>query len=458
MERVQINGNSVTLNDFTVDSKVISQHLLSLDEELRHEAITNALEVGIYSLQRAQTGQDLEFVRRQIDALLQDVQSRTASIPDDLKEQIIKKIGTEKGQALEPVARALQSVEENVSRQVRDVRQLLVDDIDPKSSESTLGRALLQIRHLLDPERTDSLQSSFTDAINNVSAADGAIASTLGEVILKELKPLREELDELGKEIRSQRDTREALNNTTAKGVVYEEELVARLQQWSARAGFTVEHVGADNKPGDILVTRLARPSIEPIQIIIEAKDKQSKDGRKPITRSLKRAMNEANADAGIFVNRDISGFANEIGDWAEGVEAEGEWIACTDEHLIAAIRMLVCKVELSRVREEQSVETDTSSILNHMQRIRTAIKRVGSINRHVTSVRTSAGSIQEEAALLRDEIRASLIDIEDALCVVSAGVVSSGVVSNEEPKIPAYSGDGAACVVAPELVQSAFL
>ena len=446
MNSIKIDNATVTFSDFTIDSKVIAQHLSTLEEDQLADAIKNALEVGIYSLQRAQTGQDLEFVRRQVEALLQDVQAKTASIPEELRKQVLKEIGTEKGQALEPIIRASKEVEAGMSRQLRDLQSLLIDDIDPKSTESTLGKALATIGQLLDPNRTDSLQAAFTGAISKVGASDGELAATFADVISKALKPLQSEVDELGKEIRSQRDTRDALNNTTAKGVIYEEELVERLQQWSSRSGFTVEHVGTDNKPGDILITRLASNGQQEISIVVEAKDKQSRDGRKPITKSLRRAMNEAKADAGIFVNRDVGGFANEIGDWAEGVEAEGEWIACTDEHLIAAIRMLVCKVELSRMREEQAVQTDTTSIMNHMMRIRTAIKKVANINRNVTTIRTSADSIRTEAEDLRDEIRDALISIEDALQEVPAKAART------------VSGDGVASKSVPHIAQTSFL
>ena len=58
----------------------------------------------------------------------------------------------------------------------------------------------------------------------------------------------------------------------------------------------------------------------------------------------------------------------------------------------------------------------DPTAILQQVQRIRTSLDRVKTMNRKVTDVRTSANEIQTEAEALRDEVRASLAVVEDAL------------------------------------------
>jgi hypothetical protein len=58
----------------------------------------------------------------------------------------------------------------------------------------------------------------------------------------------------------------------------------------------------------------------------------------------------------------------------------------------------------------------DSTTILQQVQRVRTSLERVKTMNRKVTDVRASANEIQTEAEALRDEVRASLTIIEDAL------------------------------------------
>jgi hypothetical protein len=58
----------------------------------------------------------------------------------------------------------------------------------------------------------------------------------------------------------------------------------------------------------------------------------------------------------------------------------------------------------------------DGSAIESQIQRIRTALKRVKNIKTKVTAVRGSADDIELEATGLQDEIRESLIAIEDAI------------------------------------------
>jgi hypothetical protein len=57
----------------------------------------------------------------------------------------------------------------------------------------------------------------------------------------------------------------------------------------------------------------------------------------------------------------------------------------------------------------------DSTAILQQVQRIRTSLDRVKTMNRKITDVRTNANEIQTEAEALRDEVRASLVVIEDA-------------------------------------------
>ena len=180
---------------------------------------------------------------------------------------------------------------------------------------STLGKALKEIKNLLDPKRKDSVQSSIQEATDKITSKDGALTSAVKSVVSDSVKPLADEVDKLTKEIRGQEAAKEALEQTIQKGSSYEDVVVESLQKWSSAFGAEVHHVGTDNRPGDILFKVPSTSSFagEEILIVIEAKDQQARAGRKVIGDSLRNAMAERGADAAIYLSRSLNGFAKEI-------------------------------------------------------------------------------------------------------------------------------------------------
>lgn len=66
-------------------------------------ALTRAVEVGVFCLERGRTSQDTEFVRRQMESLLAKVDRAVQEIPNTVQEKLLSKIGTSDGQVLRPV-------------------------------------------------------------------------------------------------------------------------------------------------------------------------------------------------------------------------------------------------------------------------------------------------------------------------------------------------------------------
>ena len=171
-------------------------------------------------------------------------------------------------------------------------------------------------------------------------------------------------------------------------------------------------HAGGDNQPGDIVV-RIPSDSVivEPFVVAVETRDRHAGLGRKAISDILGKAMSHRAATAAIYVSRSREGLAKEIGDWAEGACAPGRFVACTDEHIIAALRWLILQGRLQAMRAS-APEFDAASVEIQIKRTRTALERVKSINRKVTEVRGSAQGIQDEAEYLREEIRGAMSSI----------------------------------------------
>ncbi|MDR7486532.1 MAG: hypothetical protein QN187_14530 [Armatimonadota bacterium] len=417
--KIEILETGIHVHALEVRNRDVAEYLRPLLEEQREQALVHAIEVGVFCLERARAGQDLDFVRRQVESLLDSVQRAVEKIPEETQKQLTAKIGTGEGQVLAPIQVLVNGVSTAASEKIEDIRKLLQEEVDPGKETSSLGKALRALRDLLDPKRTDSVQGALDIAVKQVTAESGPLAKAVRDVVAEALKPLEEQVKDLTKEVRGQEAAAEALEQTTLKGAPYEEEVVGVLQAWAQGLGAEVHHVGTDNRPGDVVVVVQSDARDVSLRIVTEARDRQDPVGRKVISDTVNDAMAERSANSAIYVSRNRTGFAKEIGEWAEGTSEAGRWIACTHEHLVTAVRFLIVQERLQQLRAA-TPSVDASSIESQIQRIRTTLGRIKTINTKVTDVRSSAEEIQREAETIRDEVKSALTEIEDALRVAA--------------------------------------
>ncbi len=413
---IDVTGDVVTLHGFHIRNHDVAAYLIELPPEERPLALTRAVEVGVFCLERASNAKDTDFFKRQVERLLHDVETHVGLIPARVHDELLKKVGTGDGQVLKPVVDATGLVSKMVAERLAEVKLLFTEQLDPEKGSSSLGKALNALNELLDPARKDSVQGAVETVISKVTAEDGALAKSVKTVVAEAIKPLKEEVDSLAKEIRGDEAAKEALMQTTEKGEPYEIEVVTALQPWAKAAGAELEHVGGDNRPGDVVV-KMTSSSItgSALCLVIEARDRTSSLARKAVSDDLTRKMTERAANAAIYLSRTAAGLGKELGDWAEGENDHGPWVATTHPHLHTAVRFLITLHRLRSLKAE-SPEFDGSAIENQIQRIRTALKRVKNIKTKVTAVRGSADDIELEATGIQEEIREALIAIEDAM------------------------------------------
>lgn len=422
LSQINLIDDRILIHNLEIVGKDAVDYLQRVPEEERDRTCISAFEIGFRCLETTQNSQDIEFVKRQIAALLTDVEKAIALIPNTVQQELLGKLGTKDGQVLAPVQRQINEVSAVTKERVNEVKTLLSQDIDPSKETSVLGNALKNIKNLLDATRNDSVQGVLTTALKDVSAENGTLAKAVKSVVVEAVKPLADEVDRLTKEIRGKQAAQDALQQTTAKGITYEETVVAELQHWSKLAGVEVHHLGTDNNSGDILI-KLTPKSIAAteLSIIIEARDRESHPwGRKRISDQLNKAMAQRGANAAIFLSRFREGLAQEIGEWAEGEGNQGSWVATTHDLLTLAIRYLIMQQRLSVLRASQP-DINAIALSAQIERMRTTLKRITSINKHLTGLRQNANNIEAEAEMLRNELRDAIASIEEALRVVSS-------------------------------------
>lgn len=414
----ELTDYSIRIAAFEIPSKEVADFFRSVPTEEREFMFTKAVEVGVFCIERGRVAQDTDFVKRKLSELLVDVETAVTDIPKKAEETLLQKMGTGEGQVLHPVKRLIDEASSETTKRIGELKSLLAEDLDPKNAKSTLGNALQSLRDLLNPKNTESIQGALDQAVTKATADNGALAKAVKAQVEEALKPLASEIDSLAKEIRGQEAAAEAIQQTTLKGCPYEDEVTKGLQAWAKMASAEVHHVGADNQPGDIVIAVRGDGLIaEPISIVIEARDRGSRAmGRKAISSEMAVKMAERNVNAGIFLARTQDGLSvGEIGEWAEGANEYGPWVACTHEHLVTAVRFLIVQRRLSMLREA-APEIDSAAIEQHLKVIHTAMGRVRTIKTKLTELGVCADAIDEQAEHLRTEVKEALASIEDTL------------------------------------------
>jgi hypothetical protein len=412
---IELLEKGVVIHNLAIPRKVVANYLRELPEEERETHFIDALEVGIYVLERAGAVRDLDFVRSQVEALIEGVQRAVSGIAETVEAGLAEKLGAGDGQVLAPIKAVAQHVATTLTERVGGVRELLEKDMDPDKRTSTLGRALGQVQDLLDPIRKDSIQGTLAEAIRSVTRQDGALAKSVKATVADAIKPLADEVSRIGKQFAAGEAVEEALAATTKKGAPFEEEVVDRLQRPAAAMGAELLHTGPDNRPGDLVLKFGDASSAAGLCIVLEARDRTAAVGRKTLADVADKAMAERGGNAAIYVSRTGEGLAKEIGEWGEGDCDRGPWVATTYEHLAVAVRFMLLRHRLACLREQQST-IDFADAEAHIERIRTALRRVASIKRNVTDVRKGADHIEVEAEALQSEVRRALLAIEESL------------------------------------------
>lgn len=415
-DTIDIEGDIVTLHSFQIHNHDLAAYLSAQALEDQPQAFRRAVEVGVFCLERASTAKDTEFVKRQIERLLNEMDSRVSAIPSKVEDELVKKIGTGDGQVLKPIFDASLQAANDVKGRIRECNALLTEHIDPTKESSSLGNALKTVRDLLDPKRTDSVQYTLQSAVTRVTGQDGVLAQVVKATVEAAISPLKDEVKDLAKEVRGQDAAEEVLMQTTEKGKPFEEEIVEVLQPLAKLFGATLEHVGGDNRPGDILFS-LTTTSVCPadFRLVVETRDRTTPVGRTVIARDLATKMVERSANAGLYISRTSDGFGREICDWCEGEGERGPWVATTHEHVRTAIRFLMALNRLRTLRSEVP-DIDGTAINNQIQSIRTALNRIKNINSNLTNIGTATSTIKIEAEALRDEVKVALATLEDTI------------------------------------------
>lgn len=409
--QVIIEDATVRFEGLTVANPDVIQYFKQKSQEQRPEAAVRAIELGVYCLQRAELGQSLEFVRLEVERLIQASRSAVDGLPEVLRTKLTAPDGP-----TAQVSSTVQSVQTAIAGKLTEVQQLFEKHLDPRQTESTLGKALQELMNLLDASRDDSVQKRVESSIASVATTDGTLANAVKKAVQDVTAPLSTAIATLSLALERERGAQEVLVVSPGKGYEFEEELLPLLVGWSEVVGADLEYTGPQDKPGDFVLTvRETSLGPGPLRIVIEARDRESGWGRVRISEQMSLALSEWTRNYGLYISKTQEGLAQEIGEWRELDCDRGPVVACTVEHLRTALRFAVIDAKLRTAAQERRA-VDVATLSAQLDRFRDSLNHLTQIKRKVTEIREILLVIDSEADQMREGIQDTLSKIEAAI------------------------------------------
>lgn len=413
---IELKDSLVFVRDIEIRSKDVAQYLEAVPADEREEALINALEVGIFCLGRAGGARDLDFVRREIDQLLSSVSETVDAIPAKTTEELKGRLGSDDGGILKPFSEVVGDARSETLAKLDQVRKLLEEEIDPRRSDSTLAKALAEIRTLLDADRNDSIQGRFDGAIRSVSAPDGALSRSVRVVVEEAVKPVIEQFSLLQKTIGGEEGKAEVVELTTLKGGLFEDKVFEAACELTKPLGAQVEHVGGDNQPGDVTIELDADGATGmSLRIVVEAKDDQAGRGDVRIKDDVGKAMGERSATCGLLIARTPEALGKKFGDWYDGKIDAGYFVATTLDYLPVALRFLINRERIDALRAGGG-EVDVARLHDGFDQVRTTLKRCTEVKKSARKIRNEADRVDGLASSISSDISDVLDDLEGAI------------------------------------------
>jgi hypothetical protein len=196
--RIEVDGSEVRIEG-SVFSRHAAEYLVrQADQEL---AFTRAIEIGTFCLERMSTSGETDFVKREVDALLAKVSEAIGRIPGSVERELMDKVGTDKGQVLEPLAKAVAETTKAAESGIADAKRAL-SQIDPGNANGTVAKACGR-RESARSMRKDSVSSRVEDAMKNLVSPGGTFAKAVAALMIG-LKPLSPDRDAISRLIQEE--------------------------------------------------------------------------------------------------------------------------------------------------------------------------------------------------------------------------------------------------------------
>ncbi|MEP7379549.1 MAG: hypothetical protein ABI725_08325 [Chloroflexota bacterium] len=400
---VEVIGDTILVDHLRVEDRTLAAFVDARNEADRPDLAERALRIGLHALQDAGTTLDVNFVRREFDALLQRNES----------------VNERASKALDQVLR--DNFADRDGRLPRTLEQFLGD-------RGQLGRL---VSELFDETKRDSAIGRLRTLLGAYFDGDASrLAQLLDPTRLgaplyqfrSEMNAAFEKLNERLSAIEAASTARAAERaKSAAKGIDFEDLLEEMLADAVRGTGDTVDRTGVAagdvlrSKKGDFLLT------VDPqwcggseLRVVIEAKNR----GRS--WREMRDELTEAKRNRAACVALAIFTPEHAPAGVAPFDVRYGHVFAVIDPQapdmatLTAAIRL--ARLHAIASLAAQTTEIDGARLAQALASVKTELEAVRGLKTQLTSIRTAAGDVALGLDRLRDQILARVADAESQL------------------------------------------
>lgn len=400
---VDVEGDVIVVDHLRVEDRVLAAFVESRTEAERPDMADRALRIGLHALQDAGTTLDVEFVRREFDALLERNTSVNERAAKELDQVLRLNFGDKDGR----LPRTLEQFLGNSGQLTR----LVSDLFDESKRDSAIGRLRMllgtyfdgdgsRLAQLLDPTRMGAplyqfrteMNSAFEKLNDRLTAIEAAAGARAAE-----------------------------RSKSSAKGADFEDLLEDMLGEAVRGTGDTVERTGTAagdvirSKKGDFLLT------IDPqwcagaeLRVVIEAKNR-GKSWRE-IREELTAAKRNRGAAAALAVftpehaPAGVAPFDVRFGHVFAVIDPESPDMAT----LSAAVRL--ARLHALASVAVQTTEVDTARIAAALAGLKTELDAVRALKVSLTSIKSTADNVSAGLDRLRDQVLGRVSDAEAEL------------------------------------------
>jgi hypothetical protein len=402
-QSVRIDGDFIVVEHIRLSDRSLAAFVGQRAADDRPDVIERALRIGLHALQDAGTSLDVDFVRREFDALIERNATANQRAARELDQVLRANFGDQDGR----LPRTLERFLGDRGQLNRFVSELF----DESKRDSAIGRmrSLLgtyfdgdasRLAQLLDPTRLGSPMHQFR---NEISQGFEKLNERLSAI-------------EAAQAARSSERGRSA-----AKGTDFEDLLEPMLAQIVRGAGDVVERTGAQSgdiirsKKGDFLLT-LDPQSCQgaDVRVVIEAKN------RRLSWRDIRQELDDAKRNRGAAVA--LAVFAPEHAPAGiEPFDIRYGHIFCVVDPLDPDLATLTAAIKLCRLHALATLVVDEERIdparlAAAVGTIRTELDALRRLKVQLTSIRGTASEITLGLDRLRDAILARVVDAEAQL------------------------------------------
>jgi hypothetical protein len=410
-----------------IDNRLVIEHLTVADERAARvvreraeagqpgpETVIKVIEIGARVLDREETAANVDYVRRELQSGLGELDKRLQGTleagEEALGERIASAFGADRNDSVQA------QIKEMVAAATQQQREALMRVFSAEDGSNPL--TAFQTRMAKALAESDERHRQETARVREGHA-------TAERAMRKELAGLREELVAVRE--REQGDLRvaEAEQAGTRKGRSFEERVHAAIERIASARGDVAQHVGDErgeggSKKGDTVVELGAADGPPRGRVVFEDKDDQLSKNK--AWEELNGAMAERDADFAVLV---VAGEEKVPAGREQLHEYEGnKLIVAVDPELPdelgldLAYRYARCRVLLAR---DHALEVDAAGVRNAAEAARAALKRANSVRLALTNIDKSTEKAREGVEGIVADVEAELCRIEALIAAVDA-------------------------------------